>query len=313
MSKTLQDTITWSRPFVEYAPLNGGLNYEPAMSIASIIRSTFFNPPMTWAVNRVEFTFSTIAKQQDYDEQLSDFGFIEKVTLIDSQNNTYEIKDIYNNSALSPSTETARPNAMSAETVFISTIDNLPHVLFRFLAVPDQIYTVKVIYQKKSNLFGPFLISSVNAASGGNTTYNGLFDPATFQAGIAATIIGCTTSANNGVFSVVSCTLTALTVVNGAGVAETEPDAFAANFSWDPIPDFYQDVFNNLFLSEAMSLYENPKAQIYRQRGIAAFLAKASGLTAMQKNIFVQQWMARNIEAAYVVGDANQGIVSRGI
>lgn len=313
MSKSLLETIAWARTMVQYAPLNAGLSYEPAMSIASIIRSTFFSPPQTWAVNREEISFSTEIGTQDYDQQLNDFGFIEKATLIDDQGNTFELKDVYNSGALSPSTEQARPNAISAELTFVSPDDDLPHVSFRFLAVPDQIYIVKIIYQKKPNLFGPFHISSVDANDGTNTVYNGLFDPATFQVGQIATVIGCTTPANNGSFAVVDCTITTLTLANNAGVAEDETTAFAANFSWDPIPDFYQDVFNNLFLSEAMSLYEDPRAQLYRQRGIGAFLAKASGLTAMQKNIFVQQWMARNMETLATAGQVSAGLQGRGV
>jgi hypothetical protein len=312
MSKTLQDSIQFARPFIQFESVNAGANYEPAMSIASIIRATFFNPPITWPSNREEIQFNTAVGTQDYDVQLSDLGFVEKVTLTDDAGESFEIKDVYNNSPLAPSTEQARPNAMAVQQTIISPDDSLPHASFRFLAVPDQIYAVKVIYQKKSNLFGPFAIFSVDDNDGTNTVYHGMFDPATFQTGQTATVIGCTTPANNGSFIVVACDAFTLTLANNAGVAETESDAFAANFSWDPIPDYYQDVFNNLFLSEAMSLYEDPRSQIYRQRGIAAFLSKASGLTAMQKNIFVQQWMARNIEQNAAAGLAQQGLQVRG-
>jgi hypothetical protein len=312
MSKTLQDSIKYVRPFIQFEAMNAGENYEPAMSIASIIRATFFNPPITWPSNRAEVTFPTIVGTQDYDVQLSNLGFVEKATLVDDARETFEIKDVFNNSPLAPSTEQGRPNAMSVEQTSISPSDNLPHVMFRFLAVPDQIYTVKVIYQKKPNLFGPFVVFSVNANSGGHTVYNGMFDPATFQTGNTATVVGCTTAANNGNFVVVACDAFTLTLANSAGVLEVETDAFVANFSWDPIPDYYQDVFQNLFLSEAMSLYEDPRSQIYRQRGISAFLSKASGLTAMQKNAFVQQWMARNIEQNAAAGLAQQGLQSRG-
>jgi hypothetical protein len=313
MSKTLQDTINWARPFIQYEPVSAGVGGNPAISIASIIRATFFNPPMSWAVNRMEIQFDTVAGTQDYQIQLYDFGFIEKVVLMDDQGNTFEIKDVYNSPALCVSSGQARPNAVSVELQYVNTDDSLPYIALRFLAVPDAVYAVIVTYQKKPVLFGPFPVNSVDDSDSVNTVYNGIFDPAAFNVGDTATIAGCTTPSNNGSFPVVSCTTTQLTIANPDGLLENESAAYAANYSWGPIPDQYADVYNNLFLSEVMTFVEDNRAQIYRQRGIAAFLAKASGLTAMQKNIFVQQWMARNIEVASVMSSAQDGVSGRGV
>jgi hypothetical protein len=96
------------------------------------------------------------------------------------------------------------------------------------------------------------------------------------------------------------------------GVAETH-SAFASNFSWAPIPNQYSDVYNNLFLSEVLALFDDARSPIYRQRGIGAFLGKATGLTEMQKNIFVQQWMARGIERQGAAGIINLGNTGRGV
>jgi hypothetical protein len=307
MSLNLQNTLNWAAPFIQYSPLTAGLGQEPAVSIASMIRNSILNPPQTWYFNRNTATFNTVVGQQDYTEaSVLDFAFVEKVSIQDDQGNIYEIKDLYNNRALSPSSFQQRPTAMSVESA-----SSTAGCVFRFMGVPDQIYSVIITYQKLAPQFGPFFISAAANASGGNTAYTGTFDPLSFPAGSTAIITGFVAhTVNNGSFVVVSVTTTTLTVVNAAGVAETI-QAYVSNFAWDPIPDQYSDIYNNLFLSEAFAMVDDPRAQLYRQRGVAAFLSKASGLTEMQRNAFVQQWLAREVERQSTLGAVQLGHAGR--
>lgn len=312
MFNTLQNSINFAGPYIQYSPLTAGLGQEPAASIGSIIRNSLLSAPMTWYFNRAEITFPTVVGQQDYTISTApDLAFVEKVSLTDDSGNIWEIKDVYDNESLSPSSFQQRPSAMSIQTSPIVT--GVQNYKFRFLGVPDQIYTVTIEYQKLSPQFGPFFITSCGTASGGNTAYTGSFDTLSFPVGAAAVITGFKTNAvNNGSFVVVSCTSTLLTLVNGSGVAETV-SAFANNFSWSPIPNQFSDVYNNLFLSEALATVDDARAQIYRQRGVAAMLAKATGLTEMQKNAFAQQWLARGVERQALAGSTQTGNAGRGI
>jgi hypothetical protein len=308
MSLNLQNTINFTLPFIQYSPLTAGFGMEPAVSIASMIRNSLLNPPMTWYFNRNTTTFPTVIGQQDYTAaSVLDLAFVEKVSLTDDQGNIFEIKDIYNNVSLAPSAFQQRPNAMSVQSA-----SSVSGCVFRFLGVPDQIYTVIITYQKTAPQFGPFFISSVANSSGGNTAYTGTFDPLSFPAGVIAIITGFTNPANNGSFVVVSCTATVLTVVNGLGVTEVKL-GFVSNFSWAPIPDQYSDVYNNLFLAEAMAAVDDARAQLYRQRGVAALFAKATGLTEMQKNIFAQQWLQRDVQRQAETGIIQLGNTGRGM
>src|SRR5208282_1290218 len=186
-------------------------------------------------------------------------------------------------------------------------------VNFRTMGVPNGVWAITVIYQKRAAQFGPYFITSAANHVGANTTYTGSFDPLSFPAGAIATITGfVANTVNNGSFTVVSCSTTSLVLANGAGVAETI-SAYATNLSWGPIPDQYSDVYNNLFLSEALSSVDEAKSQLYRQRGIAAFLAKASGLSETQKKAFVMQWMARQVEEQSTIFMAQQGNQGRGV
>jgi len=311
VSLNLQNTLNWTAPYIQYSPLTAGLGLEPAVSIASMIRNSILNPPLTWYFNRAETTFTTVVGQQDYTEAIPDLAFMEKAALTDDQGNTVEIDDVYNNAALSISAFQQRPTAVSVESS--SIIAGALNFKFRFLGVPDKIYLVTIVYQKMANQFGPFFISSAANASAGNTTYTGTFDANSFPAGSIAIVTGFVAhTVNNGSFAVVSATSTSLVLANAAGVAETIP-AYVSNFSWDPIPDQYSDIYNNLFLSEALAMVDDPRAQTYRQRGVAAFLSKASGLTEMQKNAFAQQWIARDIQRQSATGMVQLGHTGRGV
>jgi len=293
MSYTLQQSINWAQTFIQYSPITAGLGQEPAVSVASMIRSTMLGPPQTWDFNRAEYTFQTVKGQQDYTvlfTAIPDFGYLEKATLTDSTGKVWEIKDVYNSDPLGVASDQQRPDAIG----FQKTSSTAYTV--RFVGAPNAVYTATLIYQKKPQAFGPFFISACGTAAAGNTTYTGVFDPLSFPAGATAQITGFVThTGNNGSFVVVSCTATSLVLVNGAGVAETI-SAYANNFDWAPIPDWFIDIYNNLFLSEMLTVVDDAKSQMYRQRGVAAFLTKSQGLTDTQKNAFIQQWLARDTE-----------------
>jgi hypothetical protein len=280
-----------------------------------MIRDTITAAPMTWPWNRAIFALAapTVKGNQDYTVPLSsvpDFGFLEKVTLTETTGTTagkvWEIKDIYNNLSMSLAADQQRPNAACVFT------QSSTQLILRFVGVPNAAYTVTLIYQKRPVMFGPYTISAAGNAAGGNTTYTGTFDPLAFPTGAVAQITGFKTNAvNNGSFVVVSSSGTSLVVANAAGVAETIT-AYLSNFDWSPIPDSYQDIYNNLFLSEMLAVEDDARSQQYRQRGIAAFLAKAEGLTSMQRNAFVQQWLARGIESATTAQMTQLGNQARG-
>lgn len=311
---TLQDSINWAQTFIEYAPLTAGINLEPAVSIASIVRNVFLAPPLTWSWNRNEdSTQFTTAGTQDYVyTTLPDFGFLEKVSLVDPQGNITEVKDVYNNAALAVGGAQQTPHA-------VAVITNTPGVKFkiRFMGIPDDKYNIVLTYQKVPTQFRAFTITSVQAASGNQTTYVGTFNPQSFPTTpVVATafVANLTNATNNGLFSVVSCTPTSLVLSNAAGVAETAPaGAVAINFNWDPVPDDYSDIYNNLFLGESFSAFDDARFQTYRQRGILMLLSKQDGLTEMQKNIFAQQYLAQGREGLLIPMRGEQAVQARAV
>jgi len=312
MPNTLFSTINYSQPFIQYSPLNAGVGQEPAVSTASMIRNSMMAAPMTWTWNRKEdSSLTTVAQQQDYTVNLTDFGFLEKASLDDGQGNIFEVKYVYNTAALSKTSTTAtqRPE-------HLAVISQVPGVSInlRFMGVPGKAYKVTLTYQVFPPQFGPFVTASAANANSGNTAYNGIFSPTSFVVGQPAQTSGFTNASNNGIFLVVSCTPTQLVLANSAGVAETPAiQAVAINTSWFPIPDSYSDIYNNLFLSEAMAAVDDPRAQLYRGRGVAALLAKQDGLNDMQKNAFAQLWLNMDARQAQVVMKAQQAVQARAV
>jgi hypothetical protein len=390
---TLQTTINFAQTYVQYSPLTAGTGFEPSCTIASMTRNLMCNAPFSWLWNRYED--SSVATQvgiQDYTVNLTNFGWLEKASLTDPDGKIWEIKDVYNTNTISKQTiPQQRPSAICV----VSYVPNVS-IKIRFLGVPDKIYTVNLTYQGASIQFGPFVVNSVVSVSGGDTSYAGIFTPASFPVGGTATIDGFSTSngvsaitsvanavgpytaytgsfttaffppgtqatisgftkvpnngvyqvvsvtptilivenasglaettsatvtgavlsPNNGTFTIVSCTSFLLVLANASGVLEIPPtgNATAINTSWFPVPDQYSDVYNNLFLAEAFqAVSEDAAAAYHRQRGVAALLAKAEGLTETQKNAFMQQHLQREAETGAVTLRLQQGNMARGV
>ena len=145
MSSTikLQDTINFCLPYVQFRPLNIGSFNEPAISSANTVLQTILGPPFSWRWNRsVLASFNTSAATQDYQKLIADFGFLEKVSV-----GGYEVecKNVLGTAA---TTEVGRPSHCSA---YLD--DNAGNITLRMMPVPDAIYPVVAIYQKKPPLF----------------------------------------------------------------------------------------------------------------------------------------------------------------
>jgi hypothetical protein len=310
---TLQQSINFAQAFIEYSPLSAGTGFEPAVSSANAIRSMIMNAPFTWPWNRAEDSSTpTVAGTQDYTINLTDFSYLEKVSLTDASGNVWEVKDVYNTNALpmisSVTAQRQRPVSCAVKSYIPGT-----SVSIRFSGVPEAIYTITLTYQKLPIAFGPYVISSVANSSGSNAAYTGIFNSSSFPAGATATITGFVVNAgNNGSFSVISCTPTVLTVANSVAVAESA-SASVFNGNWFPIPDSFIDIFNTLFLGEAFQSVDDTRGQQYRQRGALTLLSKAEGLTSMQRSAFLQQFLARDAQALDAQIRTQQGNQARGV
>ena len=81
---------------------------------------------------------------------------------------------------------------------------------------------------------------------------------------------------------------------------------------WSPIPDAFSDIYNNLCLGYYMDSCQDPRAAQYISRGIAGLLARAQGLTSLDKALFAASYM--NLDAQSIINTlkAQQGQQAQG-
>jgi hypothetical protein len=158
---------------------------------------------------------------------------------------------------------------------------------------------------------GQITVIEVPALASGPTQYIGSFNPLSYTAGTEFAISGFVNPTNNGTFTVVSSDATHLYVSNTAAINETTSNGVAVIGDWSPIPENYKDIYNNLFLAEVYALVDDERSRVYRTRGMAALLGRASGLSETQKNIFTQGTMADAAGKASRLRAATQGAQGR--
>lgn len=149
MAYTLTQSINFVAPYIGYVPQSAGVANEPAISIANAIQASLMSPPMMWPWNRNENSaVPTVVGQQDYVIPVTDFSYIEKCTLVDPSGRGWDVPEVYNFKALGMSGIKQRPGAIGIKSITYGT-----NVTIRFVGVPDQVYTIDLIYQK---IYTPF-------------------------------------------------------------------------------------------------------------------------------------------------------------
>jgi hypothetical protein len=309
----LSTSVAFSKPFLAGVSLFAWNNSEPACSVQQLVRNIILGAPYIWPWNRSNFPLTITTANQDYPVSIPNFGFLEKGSLQDSTGKFYQIPTVYNTTGLAVSTTKARPM-----TISIETNDGNGNLLLRFSAVPDQSYTVNLVYLRASAPEGigvqPNGIASAAAASQGNTAYTGSFNPAALPALSYTVISGFVNAGNNGTFVIVSCSATTLVVANENGVVET-PLTTASAFpnAWAPIPDQFSDIFNPLFLAEMAAPYDPQLSAEYRKRGMAALIARQDGLLATAKNVFAETSQDKEAEKQREALEVTQAVQARGV
>ena len=110
----LQSTVNWASSFIDFKVPTIGANNEPSITSANVVMQTILGPPFRWNWNRNNVVFPTVVGTQDYAITVGIDGAIVTFGFIEA-----------------------------ASATIAGTIT------FRFLPVPDAIYTVSVQFQKK--------------------------------------------------------------------------------------------------------------------------------------------------------------------
>jgi hypothetical protein len=93
-------------------------------------------------------------------------------------------------------------------------------------------------------------------------------------------------------------------------IQKVAPLVTSLNQTWAPLPDFMEYIYNWGFLSLMFTFSDDPRAQMASQHFVTHLLGRATGLTAVERNIFLNNWNdLTELEKATM----NQGIQARGV
>lgn len=141
---TISQTLNWCYAYVVGRPTQGvgGFSNEPGLTNANYIMASVLTAPFKWEWNRNSTTFTTTAGTTDYQEAISDFGYLEKATVYNASNTptTAEL-EVYK--VIAQDTEQSSPRRIA-----ILLDDNNGNITFRLFPCPDDTYTVTLTYQK---------------------------------------------------------------------------------------------------------------------------------------------------------------------
>jgi hypothetical protein len=85
----------------------------------------------------------------------------------------------------------------------------------------------------------------------------------------------------------------------------------ALSDTWAPIPDEMSYIYNFGFLGLLLAFKKDPRAQVYDARFTAHLLGAQSGLTEMQKNIFLGKWLSTTLEVQAASARTQMGVQGR--
>jgi hypothetical protein len=307
----LSDTIEFCKPYVNWANLTIGVANEPAVTAANLTIQTIIGPPFVWPWNRNTTSFLTTPGIQDYNAAISDFGFLESVSIqaaavitsvtvsanvavFQAVNNFSAIKNFVSGSTqvtISGCTTSALNGTFSIASATATTFTvnittgNIVEAESGAKALAGPIMPVEVVWGSQGEATEqdrPAFISTQSSDESG-TTFKFRFLPVpdeTYQ-------VILTYQQVPKIFSI------------GAPTSLT----------WG-IPDQLQYIYTYFFLFFMLDYFEDARAARYRQLAVAALLARQSGLSETDRNLFLGNWlplMKQEISAQESTQQGNQG------
>ena len=311
-TRSLQDSINWVKPFINWASVTIGVNSEPAITSANQALQTILAPPFIWPWNRSYTSFITSIGQQDYNTSIADFGYLEAASI--------ELCGVI----------TAVQVLNGVATYYaVNGFSTLPN--------QGQGQSVTITGCATSTLNGTFALASVSATSFTVTTTASNLNEVEFGAiAVAGLAMGLTLhwealneerATDRPTFiSTQECDLSGTTftfrlmpvpdqIYRVNLTYQKSPGAFAPsnlNATWG-IPDQLQYIYNYFFLFFVLDYFDDPRAARYRQLAVASLLGRQSGLSETDRNLFLGNWLDIMQEEQSKQSSIAQGAQARGM
>ena len=315
---TLQETIQWVQPYLNWANLSIGTAGEPAMSAANLTLQTIVGPPFVWPWNRNTTSFITTQGTQDYPLNIANYGFLETASVqlygaITSviANGTTAIFQCANNfgggSIDNFSVAMGAQGGTTTVNIVGCTTSGLNGAQTMISATPTS-FTISTS------------ITVTEAESGAYATAGKIF-PLELKWGALteATEQGrpefIATQLSNE--SGVSFTLRLLSVPDTTYIVrlnyQQSPTLFTGVSNTWGIPDQLEYIYNYFFMFLMMDYFDDPRAARYRQLAVAALLSRADGLEETDRNLFLGNWLPLMRQEMSNGEDTTQATQARGL
>lgn len=294
---TLQDVLNWAAIFCRFGTqtslLASGTNNEPAISSANTVIGTILGPPFCWPWNRVNTSFFSLQPGiQDYAVALATFGFLEKCSIalggvVTATSLTSNVATYTAANSLSAGQVVNCVGCTNGSGVFNvqnATVINPTSTSFQLDITAGNVaqaseasaYAVQAgggLYEAEvKNVLGPGnemarprFVAPQGDDNAGNITFRFLPVPDLIYVAIP-------------VFQKAAPLFTLLTQ------------------TWAPVPDKMSAIYNEGLLSYMLESIDDPRFQVHRQRFLAQLIASAEGLSEMEKNIFLGNVLATNMQ-----------------
>lgn len=308
---TLEQTIQWVQPYLNWANLAIGAANEPAISSANLVLQTIVGPPFVWPWNRTTSSFITTGGVQDYTMNIANYGFMEAmdvqmcgvITSVIANGTTAVFQCVNNFSG--GSIENGFPTQIFIKNCTTSGL-NGSQTMTAATATTFTINTSVTVTENEPagalGLVGKIMPIELKWGALTGATEQGRPEFASTQ------------SSNE---SGVNFTLRLLKVPDTTYqiniIYQQSPTLFTAlNQNWG-IPDQLQYIYNYFFAFLMFDYFDDPRAGRYRQLAVAALLSRADGLELSDRNLFLGNWLPLVNEELSSTGSTQQGTQARGL
>lgn len=304
----LSDSINFAMCFLGFKQLTIGTANQPALTAANIVLQTILGNPFIWDWNRSTLAYAITANAQDVTVASPTFGNIEKAAYLSGA-----VPVTATSSTSTVVTYTAANTFKANQPVTIvgttngSGVFNLINGLI--LAASGTQFTVSLA----NSGFGSAVETNAYAASGAASEISNIADVLGAGTEIGSpNVIAAQTDDNSGNIgfrvlpSADQVYIIQVTFQKRAGLLT------GTSSSWSPVPDHFSYIYQNGFLAWMLAYALDSRWQTFNQKFIATLLAAAEGVTAEEKNQFLEMWTASMGTAQAMGARRQQGVAGLG-
>ena len=313
---TILDSMSWARRFNFNRPSGIGNSLEPAKTSANIVMQAILSPPFKWVWNSQEYAFTC-------SPTAANVGLTGNISVT---------ANVVTMNAVLPALGVGQVGLLSGLTVTAATVLN--GQVFVVLtntgsAITGQINTPNLAATAATNgtvTAGTTQDYSISIPNFGYIQRASVLDITNPTASkwieleVKSTLalesntarpqfISPNNEDSSGIvsFRVMPAPNKAYPV--SVRVQNAPPNITSLNQTWAPMPDYMQYIYDAGFLAAMYAFSDDPRRQEQNQKFITHLLGRQSGLTAIERNIFLSNWQdLTQLEVATM----NQGVQARG-